>query len=72
MNDWEAWRAAVHGVAKSWGWLNNKWIVCGFHFPEGEKVGCDGFGRWVSSLSACEPCWAHQTGPAAGREGRDR
>ena len=30
--DREAWRAAVHGVAKSWTWLSN-WIELNYLYP---------------------------------------
>ena len=33
--DWEAWRAAVHGVAKSWAQLSN--FTFTFHFHSLEK-----------------------------------
>ena len=29
----EAWRAAAHGVAKSWTWLSN-WTELNFHYPQ--------------------------------------
>ena len=38
VKDWEAWRAAVHGVTKSWTQLSNwththtRQVVCGLHF----------------------------------------
>ena len=51
--DREAWRAAVHGLAKSWTWLSNwtelNWVASVGRYREAGKTGV-GLASWNSSI----------------------
>ena len=72
--DRETWRAAVHGVAKSWTWLSDwtelnthvqKWWQYPAFHPEGSGAGAGGAGAGVQSRLVCVwgPAW--QAGQSA-------
>ena len=54
--DREAWRTAIHGVAKSWIWLSNWTELSLFELPQGMPVGVHLTPIYLKSKCSLWPC----------------